>query len=213
MPRYLIAALLCFTGLCLAETTIPEIEREFDAKVIGVTDGDTIRVLTTSKEEVTIRLEGIDAPEKGQDYSKQSTTALKAAVAGRHVLIQVTGTDKYGRTLAYVIEGETLVNQKMIEKGWAWHFTKYNTEQRFADAEAKAREDQAGLWKDSNPVAPWDYRNPPQTEDTTAAPAEKYWLNTSSNVRHNSSCKHFGTTKRGRYCKSTDGKACGICGG
>jgi hypothetical protein len=40
-----------------------------------------------------------------------------------------------------------------------------------------------------------------------------HWLNTSSNVRHNSSCKWYGTTKRGRYCRANDGKPCGECGG
>lgn len=41
----------------------------------------------------------------------------------------------------------------------------------------------------------------------------KFWLNTSSGVRHNSTCKNFGKTKHGRYCGKDEGKACGICGG
>ena len=40
-----------------------------------------------------------------------------------------------------------------------------------------------------------------------------YWLNTSSNVRHNRSCKWYNNTKRGRPCTKSEGKACGICGG
>ncbi|MEI6539873.1 MAG: hypothetical protein WCO86_10165 [Planctomycetota bacterium] len=40
-----------------------------------------------------------------------------------------------------------------------------------------------------------------------------YWLNTSSNVGHNSSCKWFKNTKSGRSCGANDGKGCGICGG
>jgi hypothetical protein len=39
-----------------------------------------------------------------------------------------------------------------------------------------------------------------------------YWLNTNSNVRHNSTCKHFQKTK-GRSCTADEGKPCGICGG
>lgn len=45
------------------------------------------------------------------------------------------------------------------------------------------------------------------------AAATAYWLNTSSGVRHNSSCKWFEKTKRGRYCTADDGKPCGECGG
>lgn len=40
-----------------------------------------------------------------------------------------------------------------------------------------------------------------------------HWLNTSSNVRHNSTCRHFNNTKSGRRCSSSEGKPCGICGG
>lgn len=36
----------------------------------------------------------------------------------------------------------------------------------------------------------------------------RYWLNTPSNVRHNSSCRHFKNTKRGRSCSASEGKAC-----
>lgn len=40
-----------------------------------------------------------------------------------------------------------------------------------------------------------------------------YWLNTSSNVRHNKGCRNFNNTKRGRPCSASEGRACGICGG
>lgn len=40
-----------------------------------------------------------------------------------------------------------------------------------------------------------------------------YWLNTSTGKRHNSGCKYFGDTKKGRACSKADGKACDVCGG
>lgn len=51
--------------------------------------------------------------------------------------------------------------------------------------------------------------------DTVAAVSAemKFWLNTDSGIRHNSKCKYFGKTKGGRYCPSTEGKACKLCGG
>ncbi|AMV16620.1 hypothetical protein [Planctomyces sp. SH-PL14] len=42
---------------------------------------------------------------------------------------------------------------------------------------------------------------------------KQFWLNTDSNVRHNRKCKHFGSTKIGRYCGAGEGKACRLCGG
>jgi len=42
---------------------------------------------------------------------------------------------------------------------------------------------------------------------------EKYWINSNSNVRHNSDCKYYGNTRDGYYTDEEDGRACGICGG
>ncbi len=39
-----------------------------------------------------------------------------------------------------------------------------------------------------------------------------HWLTTSSNKRHNYSCRNFRTTK-GRPCRKDEGTACGLCGG
>lgn len=41
---------------------------DFTGKVVGVSDGDTLTVLTEQNRQVKIRLSGIDAPETGQDF-------------------------------------------------------------------------------------------------------------------------------------------------
>ncbi len=40
-----------------------------------------------------------------------------------------------------------------------------------------------------------------------------YWINSSSNTRHNSSCRWYGTTKNGYYTDEPVGEACSGCGG
>jgi S1-C subfamily serine protease len=40
-----------------------------------------------------------------------------------------------------------------------------------------------------------------------------HWLNTQSNVRHNSSCRYYKNTKQGRPCRENEGRACKVCGG
>jgi hypothetical protein len=64
--------------------------------------------------------------------------------------------------------------------------------------------DDSGFAQASNHLTPKE----PQPSD-----AHRYWLNTSSNVRHNQSCKWFGDTKHGRYCFANEGKPCRECGG
>ena len=52
--------------------------------------------------------------------------------------------------------------------------------------------------------------NAPSSETGTEF---NYWLNTGGNTRHNSSCRYFKNTSKGRSCSKSEGKACGICGG
>lgn len=198
----------------------PKVIEEFAGKVIGVTDGDTIKVLV-DKMPKTVRLEGIDAPEAKQSFGNKSKQALSKLVAGKTVRILVTGTDKYKRTLGKVeIEGVD-VNAQMIEDGWAWHYKKYNSEMRLSKLEEQAKTAKKGLWAEENPLPPWEFRARQKTggiaETAAEPPAESspagFWLNTSSGVRHNSRCEHYRNTKRGRDCGPDEGKPCGICGG
>jgi micrococcal nuclease len=187
----------------------------FNAKVIGVSDGDTIKVLDTRGDtgphSVTVRLQGIDAPEGKQDYGGRSKAALSGLVFGQVVTIHAQGQDRYGRTIADIHAGETWVNLAMVRNGFAWHYKRYSTDSRLTEAEQIARESRVGLWADQNePVPPWEYR---VRQKTKAAPSGPRWLNTSSGSRHNTACKYFENTKRGRLCDAGEGRACGICGG
>jgi endonuclease YncB( thermonuclease family) len=215
MSHRFVAALF-LSSICLAgDSAAPPIIESFSAKVVGVTDGDTIKVLREGKTTVTIRLEGIDAPEHAQEYGAKARQALSKLVFGKQVTVRKTGEDRYKRTLAFIDLGDAEANAKLVEDGWAWHFVKYNREQRLANLESAARTAKRGLWAGNNPLAPWDFRDLPNRAANLppTAPTERFWLNTSSDVRHNAGCKHFGTTKKGRYCGANEGKACGTCGG
>jgi micrococcal nuclease len=184
---------------------------EFSGRVVGVTDGDTITILIDNKT-VNVRLEGIDAPESGQPFGSRARQELSSLVFGRTVIVQKTGEDRFQRTLGVIFKDKTSINAKMVEDGFAWHYKAYNKNKQLADLEHKARQAKRGLWSDHKPIAPWDYRQSKRTPPTSKETGE-YWLNTSSNVRHNSTCESFENTHRGRLCSRNEGKACGRCGG
>jgi endonuclease YncB( thermonuclease family) len=125
--------------------------------VVKVTDGDTITV-QVNNEQINVRLSEIDAPEHGQDFGQKSKDALGNLVFGKEVRVVAHGKDRYGRTIGDVIVGQTNVNEKLVEDGWAWNFLKYSKSKKLAELEKAAREAKKGLWAGIAPMSPWDYR-------------------------------------------------------
>ena len=91
MPK-LFSALLLFLSLsALAQESV------WHGRVVGVTDGDTIRVLTPGNQQNRIRLAFIDAPEKGQAFGQRAKQAMSELVFGKEVELRPHTTDRYGR--------------------------------------------------------------------------------------------------------------------
>ena len=106
---------------------------DFQGKVVSIADGDTVTVLRGT-EQVKVRLDGIDAPEKNQSFGTKSKDALAGLVFGKTVTVQSEGTDRYGRTLGVISVGGTNVNQRMVSGGWAWHYKQYSSDETLAPA-------------------------------------------------------------------------------
>jgi len=132
---------------------------DFQAKVIHIADGDTITVLNDTNEQIKIRLNGIDCPEKAQVYGKKAKQFTKDLVAGKMVIIQPHDTDKWERTIADVIleDGRNL-NQELVKAGLAWWFYRYSDNRELGQLELDAKLAHVGLWKDKNAVPPWVFR-------------------------------------------------------
>lgn len=128
-------------------------------KVVSVTDGDTIKLLTKDKTLYKIRLECIDAPEKSQAFGKQSKNNLSRLLAGKIADIHYEKKDRYGRILGSVYMEGINVNLKQIEDGYAWVYRRYCHKADYIKAEEYARTNKLGLWYDKHPMAPWDYRH------------------------------------------------------
>ena len=118
-----LALILCIQLAFAAET--------ITARVVGVTDGDTITVLTSERQQIHIRLSQIDAPEKSQDFGQASKQSLSDLVFGKDVSIEVETIDKYGRTVGKVKVGGVDANLQQINRGMAWAYTKYAYEPSF----------------------------------------------------------------------------------
>ena len=134
-------------------------------KVINVADGDTITVLDDTHTQHKIRLTGIDAPEKRQAFGNVSKQSLADMVAGQSVAVEWVKVDKYGRKLGKVLLAGQDANLVQIKRGLAWHYKQYQREQSptdqqsYAAAEIEARAAKLGLWRDADPMPPWEFRH------------------------------------------------------
>jgi endonuclease YncB( thermonuclease family) len=132
----------------------------FNAKVIRILDGDTMEVLYQHMP-IKIRLAHIDCPEKrrSQPFGNQAKQALSDLCFGQYVIVYGQKYDRYRRLIAVVInQKKQILNQEMIRQGMAWHFKKYSTDAGYAQLEITARKNKVGLWRDINPIAPWEWR-------------------------------------------------------
>ena|ERR1035437_1189779 len=133
-------------------------------QVVSVADGDTIAVLDADKVQHKIRLAGIDAPEKKQAFGNRSKESLSDLVFDKTVNVETEKRDRYGRQIGKVLVNGQDVNLVQVERGMAWFYRQYQREQSPNDrklyeaAEDAAKAGRRGLWRDTDRVAPWDFR-------------------------------------------------------
>ncbi len=140
--------------------TLPTLTWAWSGKVVGVADGDTITVLR-DKEQVKIRLYGIDCPEKGQAFGKRAKQFTSKMVFGKVVEVEVMDTDRYGRTVALVAVNKQILNEELLKAGYAWVYYQYCHEMichAWADYQFAAKLDKRGLWVGPDPIPPWEFR-------------------------------------------------------
>jgi endonuclease YncB( thermonuclease family) len=153
-----VLALLLQAGQILAAT--------IEGRVVGVSDGDTITVLDGTKTQHKIRLAGIDAPESKQAFGQASKKHLSDLVFGKNVTLDCGKTDRYKREVCVVLVNGQDANLAQVKAGMAWWYRKYQKEQtprqreEYEGAETAAKAGRIGLWQETDPVPPWEWRHP-----------------------------------------------------
>jgi endonuclease YncB( thermonuclease family) len=128
-------------------------------KAVSIADGDTFTLLVNGNEQVKIRIDGIDAPEKKQDFGNRAKEYLSGMIWGKELTVKVSKKDKYGRSIGKISTPEIKdVGLEMIKAGLAWQYRDYNKDESYAKAERLAREKKKGLWIYKNPTRPQDFR-------------------------------------------------------
>jgi endonuclease YncB( thermonuclease family) len=133
-------------------------------RVSAVVSGDTIKVVDDRKVQHTVRLAGLDAPEKFQAHGQRSLDSLRELVFQRGVVVDIPGNDKSTPRRGKVLVQGMHVNLEQLQRGMAWYDRAQVRDvpvadrEAYAAAEAEARQQRVGLWRDPRPIPPWEYR-------------------------------------------------------
>ena len=131
----------------------------WEGRVTKITDGDTVKILATDWNEYTIRLYGIDTPERDQVHGTAAGNALREKIFLRKVSVSINDKDDYGRYVGTIYHDDRNINLEMVQEGHAWWYEYYaQGERHLRDAQASARENGIGLWAYQSPVPPWEWR-------------------------------------------------------
>ena len=130
----------------------------FFGTVVGIADGDTLTILTALKDQHKIRLSEIDAPEKSQPFGSKSKQSLSDLCFGKKAEVIAHTKDRYKRTVARVTCAVIDVNAEQVERGMAWVYRRYAKGHGLYVLEHGAKMGKRGLWADSAPTPPWEWR-------------------------------------------------------
>ncbi len=115
--------------------------------IVSVADGDTVRArLDSSGRTLSIRLEGIDAPERGEPFSTQARNATRVMLFNRKVQLKVTDVDRYDRLVARIVLDGRDSSLELVQAGLACHFTRFANDPLLAKAQLSARTAGRGFW-------------------------------------------------------------------
>jgi endonuclease YncB( thermonuclease family) len=134
-------------------------EGVFYGPLVRVKDGDSL-IAKVQGVAMDFRLADVDAPELDQPYSRQAQRELASLAKGQQLVLLPIDTDRYGRTIAHVWNGDTYLNEEMVKRGAVWFYPEFARGAAFYDVEQEARNAKRGLWalplKDR--VEPWVWR-------------------------------------------------------
>lgn len=155
----------------------PAVACAWPGRIVAVTDGDTITVAPADGAPlVKIRLHGIDAPERAQHGGESARNFVSSTGLHKEVEVAPHGApDRYKRTVAvvYLPSGESL-QELLLKNGWAWIWPRYcNNCAGWETMQRHAEQTGRGVWKEKDPVPPWEWRRNRLTHRTDTPQRKK----------------------------------------
>ena len=111
------------------------------ARVVGISDGDTITVLLEGNIQKKLRLAEVDCPESGQPFGKNAKQFTSEQVFGKQISFIETDTDRYGRTIAKVYyDDDKYLSREIIKAGLGWWYYYFSKDKSLEDLQQQSKE-------------------------------------------------------------------------
>lgn len=126
--------------------------------VIGISSGDTFTAVCKQKIQMKIRLADIHAPERSQAFWEESKRSLAGLCLKTQAEIAIQSVDHRRRSVSRVTCNGVDVNAEQLRRGMAWVYEPKVRDGSLYTLQDKARRAKLGLWADSTPIPPWQWR-------------------------------------------------------
>lgn len=149
----ILSALALTINLSMFQTDMPKIDATFDRAI----DGDTISVKVNNRKK-TVRLLLVDTPESKkpntpvQPYAIEAARFTESIVKTCDLKIQYDTKgkkDRYGRDLVYLYCGNTMINELLVQQGYArvgYVYQQKDNLDRLLQTEKKAKQQGLKIW-------------------------------------------------------------------
>ncbi len=148
--RLFILAVLLLTSSAFAKDYLK-------GEVEEIINGDTF-IVETERGDVKVKLYGVEAPEKDQEYGRESSKLLKDLIDDEDVKIIPVHATKSGTLIGKVYLDGDYINATMIKAGAAWYDDDHADDSKLEKAEKWAKKHEVGIWSHRDPTPPWVYK-------------------------------------------------------
>lgn len=140
-------------------------------KVVGIVDGNTITVLTKNRTQKQVRIKGIDAPEKLQEFGSEASQRLTDLILNKNVIVEYSKISPNGEILGKVFLNGKDIGLELLQTGFAWYdgeqeeLLNLNDSSDYDSAENESRRQSIGLWQNQSAQEPWEFRKNYKPQD------------------------------------------------
>ena len=130
----------------------PASAEKFTGMVTRVIDGDTL-IVRYLEQHVSVQLEGVDAPERGEPYARRSAASLARLCSQRPARVESERSDPFGRVLGEVMCNGVNVNEEQLRLGMGRLDAPSESRADWRKLQREARSAKRGIWSDTVPTA------------------------------------------------------------